>query len=111
MDTICPSCYNDTLTTHAKQGIDLCQGCSPVFCFECYHGARYSCVFFQDTPEVPEYNWEYAEEYMRANPEVSERIVRSGPRRKCSVVRIDDQLFRRVMFNGIITQENACANK
>jgi hypothetical protein len=111
MDIICPSCYNDTLTTHANQGIAVCQGCSPIFCFECYHGARHSCVFFQDTPEVPEYNWEYAEAYMRANPGVSERVVRSGPRRKCSVVRIENQLFRRVMFNGIITQENACVNK
>jgi hypothetical protein len=48
---------------------------------------------------------------MRANPGVSERVVRSGPRRRCVVVRIEDQLFRRSTFNGIITQENACANK
>lgn len=48
---------------------------------------------------------------MTKNPDVMERIVRSGPRRKCSVVRIDGSLFRRVMFNDIITQENACVNK
>ena len=108
---ICPSCHNDTLTTHFDQGIAVCQGCSPVFCMECYYGARYCCVFFQDTPEVPEYNWECAEAYMNKNPEVTERVVRSGPRRKCSVVRIEGQLFRRVMFNGIVTQEIACVNK
>jgi hypothetical protein len=66
---------------------------------ECYHGARYCCVFFQDTPAVPEH------------ADAAERVVRSGPRRKCSVVRIDGQLFRRVVFNGIVTQEIACANK
>jgi hypothetical protein len=108
---ICPSCHNDALTTHFDQGIAVCQGCSPVFCTECYYGARYCCVFFQDTPEVPEYNWECAEAYMNKNTEVTERIVRSGPRRKCSVVRIEGQLFRRVMFNGIVTQEIACVNK
>jgi hypothetical protein len=111
MDTICPACMNDTLTTHADQGIAVCQGCSPVFCMECYFGARYYCVFFQDTPPVPEYNWECAEAFMILHPEATERVVRSGPQRKCSVVRIDGQLFRRVMFNGIITQENACLNK
>ena len=78
---------------------------------ECYHGARYCCVFFQDTPAVPEYNWECAEAYMALHTDAAERIVRSGPRRKCLVVRVDGQLFRRVMFNGIVTQEIACANK
>jgi hypothetical protein len=78
---------------------------------ECYHGARYCCVFFQDTPAVPEYNWECAEAYMALHADAAERVVRSGSRRKCSVVRIDGQLFRRVVFNGIVTQEIACANK
>ena len=102
---------NDALTSHDEQGIPVCHGCSPVFCMECYHGARYCCVFFQDTPEVPEYNWQCAQDFMNRNPEALERVVRSGPRRKCAVVRVDGQLFRRVMFNGIITQEIACTNK
>lgn len=108
---VCPSCFNDTLTTHESQGLDVCDGCSPVFCIECYHGARYCCAFFQDTPPVPEENWECAEEYMRKNPTTLERVVRSGPRRKCAVIRLGDDLFRQVTFNGFITQEIRCENK
>lgn len=108
---VCPSCFNDTLTTHASQGLAVCTGCSPVFCIECYYGARHCCAFFQDTPPVPEENWKCAEEYMVSHPDANERVVRSGPRRKCAVIRLSDELFRQVTFNGFITQEIRCENK
>ena len=102
----CPACYNDTLTTHGEQGSTICQGCSPTFCTECYYGARYSCAYFQETnKEVPEYNWVCAESYMNSNPDKKERVVRSGPRRKCMVVRIGTALLRRTMYDGEVISD------
>jgi hypothetical protein len=48
---------------------------------------------------------------MVSHPDANERVVRSGPRRKCAVIRLSDELFRQVTFNGFITQEIRCENK
>ena len=48
---------------------------------------------------------------MVSHPDAKERVVRSGPRRKCAVIRLGDDLFRQVTFNGFITQEIRCENK
>ena len=93
------------MTSHSKLGIDLCQGCSEEFCVQCYHGSRYSCLYFQDT--VPETNWQSAEAYMNSNPDKFERVVRSGPHVRCAVVRVGSNMFRRTVRHGNITKETA----
>ena len=102
---ICPVCFCETLTTHAEQGIAVCQGCSPAFCTECYHGARYSCAYFHDTSDPPEENWRDAEMYLGRNPDKSERVVRSGPKIRCAVVRVEGKLFRRTVRDGVVVKD------
>lgn len=105
--SFCSSCYNDTMTTHKALGIDLCEGCSQEFCMQCYHGSRFSCMYYQDT--VPEVNWRTAEAYMNSNPEKLERVVRSGPRVRCAVVRIGSNMFRRMTRDGVVVKETPIA--
>lgn len=102
--SVCPSCYNGTMTTHTNQGFLRCEGCSEEFCTECYHGSKYSCIYFQDT--VPEINWQHAEAYMNSNPDKMERVVRSGPRVRCAVVRVGTILFRRTLRDGVVIKES-----
>lgn len=99
----CPNCFEDSLTTHAEHGLSLCVGCTESFCPLCYHGTRYSCAYFTST--VPEKNWTAAEQYMRANPMKTERVVRSGPVQQCLVVRVGMTLFRRVVRNSVIISD------
>jgi hypothetical protein len=101
--SICLSCNEVTVTTHAEHGLPVCQGCSPSFCTHCYAGARYSCAYFTST--VPESNWIAAENYMKANPDRTERVVRSGPIHQCYVVRIGMTLFRHVIRDGVVVNE------
>lgn len=92
------------MTTHIAQGITVvCQGCSEEFCTQCCYGARYSCVYFRDT--VPEANWLDAEAYMNSNPDKLERVVRSGPRIRCAVVRVGTTLFRRIIYDNEIVKD------
>jgi len=98
----CPECSN-SLTSHDENSLPLCIGCEQVFCTNCYYKARYSCSYF--TSNVPECNWLCAEAYMTTHPEVKERVVRSGPRRRCAVVRVGTVLLRRVMMDGIIISD------
>ena len=99
----CPNCFEDSLTTHAENGLPVCTGCAESFCPQCYHGTRYSCAYFTST--VPEKNWLAAIEYMRANPTKTERVVRSGPTNQCCVARVGLTLFRRVIRDGVIVSE------
>ena len=103
MEMTCPNCFEDSLTTHAKHGLPVCNGCTESFCPECYHGTRYSCAYFTST--VPEKHWTLAEEYMRANPTKTERVVRSGPVQQCLVVRVGMTLFRRVIRNSVLVSD------
>ena len=105
--SVCPSCYSDMMTTHTNQGFLRCDGCSEEFCTQCYYGSKYACIYFQDT--VPEVNWQHAEAYMNSNPEKLERVVRSGPRVQCAVVRIGSNLFRRMTRDGVVVKETPIA--
>jgi len=105
--SVCPSCNNESVTTHEEHRIALCKGCSPAFCTECYWGTHITCVYFSSS--VPENNWIAAETYMNSNTDKLVRLVRSGPRVQCSVVRVGTQLFRRVERDGELVSETPAA--
>jgi hypothetical protein len=105
--SLCPSCNNETVTTHNEHGLTVCKGCSPAFCTECYWGAKASCAYFHST--VPELNWLAAEEYLNSHTDKLVRIVRTGPHIQCTVVRIGTQLFRRVERDGEVISETPIA--
>ena len=63
------------------------------------------CTYFKDPTEPPEVNWIAAEEYMSRNPDKTERVVRSGPKVKCAVVREGDKMYRRTIQNGELVKE------
>ena len=60
-------------------------------------------MYYQDT--VPEINWLTAEAYMNSNPDKLERVVRSGPRVRCAVVRIGSNMFRHIVRDGVVIKE------
>lgn len=105
--SVCPSCTEDAVTTHANHGLSVCWGCSPAFCTECYWGATATCTYFTST--VPEANWLAAEAYMNSHTDALTRVVRTGPRIQCAVVRVGTILFRRVERDGEIVSENPSA--
>ena len=105
--SLCPSCNNETVTTHELHKIAVCKGCSPAFCTECYWGAKSTCAYFQST--VPEAHWLAAEAHMNSFTDKLVRVVRTGPHTQCSVVRIGTQLFRRVEREGNIVSETPVA--
>lgn len=78
----CPSCGSIAI----YHTVPICPGCAPIVCPTCFHGMRYCCRAHLPPPppvtrELSESKWEFAEEIMADNPELSECIVYRIPNR------------------------------